>query len=279
MKKRIGKWKDFVFIIPSLLGVTIFVFIPFCDVIRRSFTNIKGDRFVGLGNYSVIFTNAALKLATRNTGRFILICVPMLLILSLLLAILIFFSGKDKYKGIFLFPMAVPIVSLVFVWKMIFHSNGLINSWFGTKIDWIESSSSFGVLVASFIWKNIGYYVVLWIAGLSGIPKELYEAAGIDGAGMLHKFVHITLPGLKPIVSITCVLALTSSLKSYREAYLLAGEYPNESMYMIQHIFHNWFRELSSDKMCASAVVIVLIFIIIVYPFRKRGSGNAESME
>lgn len=276
-KKKDCNLKDFMFILPSLVGVSIFVFFPFADVVKRSFTNVTGQMFVGFQNYKTVFENEAFHLAMGNTLKFILICVPLLLICSLLLANIVFLGTAKLYKNFCLLPMAVPVVSLVFVWKMVFHRNGLINSYFSVQVDWLNSSFAFWVLVTTFLWKNMGYYVVLWLAGLESIPKSLYEAANVDGAGVCSTFWHITLPGLKPMFSAALILAITGSLKSYRECYLLAGEYPDKSIYMIQHLFHNWFRDMSVEKMSASAVVIVCIFIVIVYPFRKKGGGNLES--
>ncbi len=269
-KKIYGSLKDFAFILPSLAGVSVFVFFPFADVVKRSFTNISGETFVGLCNYKTVFENEAFHLAMRNTLKFILVCVPLLLVCSLLLANIVYFGTAEYYRSFCLLPMAVPVVSLVFVWKMLFHRNGLVNSCFGMETDWLNSSYAFWVLVTTFLWKNVGYYVVLWLAGLEAIPKSLYEAANVDGAGVCSTFWHITLPGLKPMFSAALILAIIGTLKSYRECYLLAGEYPDKSIYMIQHLFHNWFRDMSVEKMSASAVVIVCVFVVIVYPFRKR---------
>lgn len=277
MKKNYHKWKDFAFLIPSLAGVSVFVFLPFADVVLRSFTNAAGETFAGLNNYKTVFVNEAFRLAFGNTGKFMLICVPLLLGISLLLANIVYFGTIKIYKNICLLPMAVPAASLVFVWKIIFHRNGMINSYSNISIDWLNSSYAFYTLAASFLWKNMGYYVVLWMAGLEGIPKSLYEAAMVDGAGCLSRFRYVTLPGLMPMCSATFILAITGSLKSYRECYLLAGEYPDKSIYMIQHLFHNWFRDMSVEKMSAGAVIIVCIFAVIVYPFRKKEGGNLET--
>ncbi|EOS21437.1 hypothetical protein C806_04420 [Lachnospiraceae bacterium 3-1] len=273
-KKIYCNRKDFAFILPSLAGVSIFVFLPFADVVKRSFTNVTGEMFVGLHNYKIVVENEAFHLAMGNTLRFILVCVPLLLICSLLLANTVYFGMAKIYRNFCLLPMSVPVVSLVFVWKMVFHRNGLINSFFDIETDWLNSSYAFWILVITFLWKNMGYYVVLWLAGFQGIPKSLYEASNVDGAGVLPTFWHITLPGLKPMFSATLILAITGSLKSYRECYLLAGEYPDKSIYMIQHLFHNWFRDMSVEKMSASAVVIVCIFAVVVYPFRKKEEGK-----
>ncbi|MCI9136080.1 MAG: sugar ABC transporter permease [Lachnospiraceae bacterium] len=266
------------FVLPSLAGVSIFVFLPFADVVRRSFASAAGKEFTGLHNYKVVLENKAFRLAVGNTGKFLLVCVPLLLAVSLLLAVIVHFGGMKFYRNVCLLPMAVPVVSLTFVWNMVFHRNGLLNSYGNSSIDWLNSSHAFGVLAASFLWKNTGYYVVLWLAGLEKIPKELYEAAAVDGAGFWRKFCSITLPGLKPVFSAAFVLAITGTLKSYRESYLLAGEYPDKSIYMVQHLFHNWFRDMSMEKMAAGAVMLVCIFAVIVYPFRKKGGGNLDSL-
>lgn len=278
MKQKNSSRKDILFLLPSLLGVLIFVFLPFSDVIRRSFTNVTGEQFTGISNYQTLLTNEAFLLAVKNTGSFIAVCVPLLLSFSLLIACLINAGEGKFYRNICLLPMTVPIASLVFVWKMMFHRNGFINTFFHIEIDWINSNYAFFVLTASFIWKNLGYYVVLWLAGLGNIPAGLYEAANIDGATVIQRFYYITLPGLSKMISATFILALTGTLKSYREAYLLAGEYPQQNIYMIQHLFHNWFRDMSIEKMCAGAVILVCIFGLFVYPIRKKGGGNSESL-
>ncbi len=277
MKKKYRDLKNAAFILPSLAGVSVFVLLPFADVARRSVLNVSGDAFTGLENYKTVFENRAFHLALGNTVKFILVCVPLLLAVSLLLANIIYFGSAKLYKNVCLLPMAVPTASLVFVWNMVFHRNGLINSYLGCSTDWLNSSYAFWVLTASFLWKNTGYFVVLWLARLEGIPKDLYEAAAVDGADLRSVLWYITLPGLRPMCSAVFILAVTGTLKSYRECYLLAGEYPHPDIYLIQHLFHNWFREMSVEKMSAAAVVLVCIFAVIVFPFRKKRGENLES--
>lgn len=278
MNKRVRHFKCFAFLIPSLVGVSVFVFVPFGDVVRRSFTSTIGDTFTGLHNYYTVFHNTAFRLAAGNTGRFLIVCVPLLMVFSLCLANIVYFRNMQFYRKVCLLPMAVPVSSMVFVWNMLFHRNGILNSYLGLSNDWLHSSSAFVILIVSFLWRYMGYYVVLWITGLEVIPKSLYEAAELDGAGTLARFFHITVPGLKPMTSAVLILALTNAFKVYRECYLLAGEYPDKSIYMMQHIFHNWFRDMSVEKMAAGAVVMVCIFTVIVYPFRKKGGGNLETL-
>lgn len=300
--KPSGSWVYLLFLGPSLLGVSVFTLIPFLDVIRRSFVDVSKERFCGLKNYQAVCSNQAFRLALGNTGKFLAVCVPLLLALSLLLANLAYFGGRKAkmherghlpdepqlfrkgrafgaraYQRVSLLPMAIPAACLAFVWKMIFHRYGLLNSWLGASEDWLNSPRAFGVLTASFLWKNTGYYAALWLTGLEQIPNSRYEAASLDGAGALAKFWHVTLPGLKPMAAAALILALTGALKSYREAWLLAGEYPEKGIYMIQHLFHNWFRDMSLEKMAAGAVILVCIFAALAYPFRKKGGGNPDA--
>lgn len=143
--------------------------------------------------------------------------------------------------------------------------NGVLAGFHIQGQDWMNSKYAFWVLVFSYLWKNLGYNVVLWIAGLSGISQNIYEAARVDGAGGWKCFVSITLPNLLPSLYTISVLSFLNSFKVFREAYLIAGDYPQESMYLMQHLFNNWFRNLDLDKMAAAAVINgVMLFILIM---------------
>lgn len=265
-----------------MLGVGIFTAVPFLDVFRRSFLEAYGGQFAGLENYKTVLHNEAFLLAVKNTGRFILICVPLLLLISLLLALAMQrMQGefiRKIFQALFLLPMAIPVASIVLFWKLLFEKNGFFNQWIcgicgGLKAaafwmngsamdfsqDWMNGASAFYVLVFSYIWKNTGYFVVLWMAGLNEIPVEYYEAAKVDGAGEWTCFRYITFPGLLPSFFIVIVLAFVNSFKVFREAYLIAGDYPHESIYMLQHVFNNWFVNLDIQKLSAAAVLLVVV--------------------
>lgn len=271
--------KAFLFLAPSLIGVTVFVLIPFMDAFRRSFYEAMSGKFVGLKNFETVLHNAAFQLAAKNTARFLGVCIPLLLIISFLFTIVLSSIKKhgEFFKTTFLIPMAIPIASVVLLWKVFFHKAGLVNLlivWLGGKaIDFMNTDKAFYVLVFSYIWKNTGYDMVLWLAGLSGISTSLYEAAKMDGAGSFARLRYITLPELLPTIYITAVLSIVNSFKVFREAYLIAGNYPDESIYMLQHIFNNWFLSLDIQKMCAAAVMmaaIILFFIILMQRIDRK---------
>ena len=112
--------------------------------------------------------------------------------------------------------------------------------------------------------KNLGYNIILWLAALSAIDPAIGEAARIDGAGGWQRLTRVTLPAAKNGAFVIIVPAALSSFKVFREAYLVAGEYPHDSIYMVQHIFNNWFRNLEIDKLAAGAVINSLVLIVLV---------------
>lgn len=256
--------KRLLFLLPSLLGVGVFVLAPFLDVVRRSFTEAVGGGFVGLSNYAIVFQNKAFLIAVKNTVRFVLVCLPLLLLLSLTVAVLL--SRLDNIrilKSIYLLPMAVPTATVVLIWKLLFHKQGLLNGLFvelgGESVDFMGTNAAFWVLVVSYIWKNLGYTVILWLAGIFGISENMLEAARVDGAGEWTCFFKIILPNLKPVLYTISVFSFINSFKVFREAYLVAGSYPHESMYLLQHLFNNWFLNLELSKMAAGAVCMAIV--------------------
>lgn len=265
-RKRYVAWA---FLLPNLLGVTVFALFPMLEVLFGAFRSAVGDRWVGLQNFRTVLENRAFRLAARNTGEFMLVCIPLLLMLSLLLALgLRRIWGGRQLRSAFLLPMAVPAASVVLVWKLFFHQNGLLNGALQSLglqgVNWMGSGASFWVLIISYLWKNLGYTVVLWTAALGAIPGSIYEAAQIDGANSLQCFLYMTLPNLKTGAYSIAVLSLLNSFKVFREAWLVAGDYPQERMYLVQHLYNNWFRELDYDKIAAASVLVSCVVLGLI---------------
>ena len=260
-KKRKGQLAGLWFVLPDLAGVCCFALLPMAEVIRRSFQSAVTSQWMGLKNYREVLGNTAFRLAAANTLKFTAVCIPLLVVCSLLLAVLLqrMKQAGKLLKSAFLLPVAVPAASVVLVWKTLFHSNGLLNGLLegmgGEKVGWMTTGAAFWVLVLSYLWKNLGYDMVLWMAGLAGIPREIYEAARVDGAGEWKCFTKITLPNLLPSLYTISVLSFLNSFKVFREAWLVAGDYPQQSMYLLQHLYNNWFRELAFDKIAAGSVL------------------------
>ncbi len=273
METRIGRtkknWVAWAFFLPHFLGVACFTLLPMLRVLAGSFQSAVGGRWMGLQNYLAVLKNPAFRIAVSNTGKFIGVCIPILLAASLALALGLraLVWGSRGLRTAFLLPMAVPAASVVLVWKVLFHEQGLLNgvlAGFGAEVNWMNSGAAFWMLVISYLWKNLGYTVVLWTAGLAGIPESVYEAAQVDGASPMQTFWHITLPNLRPAAYSITVLSLLNSFKVFREAWLVAGDYPHESMYLLQHLYNNWFRELDFDKIAAASVMTSLVVLALI---------------
>lgn len=281
---RRSKWTGLSFLLPGFCGVAFFSFLPFMDVIRRSFVQVVSGRFCGLENYRIVLHNRAFLLAVKNTLRFLLVCLPLLLGISLVLAFLLhawqmaFHQKLRLLKAAYLVPMAIPAASLVLLWKLMFDKHGFVNGILHLcgihAVDWMNTGAAFFVLVFSYIWKNLGYTMVLWLAGLSSISPDLYEAAEMDGAGRMTQFFKITLPLIRPLIFTIVVLSFLNSFKVFREAYLVAGNYPQEDMYLLQHLFNNWFTDLSVDKMAAGSVLLALVITVFVLLLQKLWETN-----
>ena len=171
-------------------------------------------------------------------------------------------------RTVLVLPMAVPAASMVLVWKILLCRDGVLNQWLSGltgdvwEVDWAFSQHAFSVLVVTYLWKHTGYDMILWLAGLQGISGELYEAAKMDGAGTIARFWYITIPGLKGTFGMVGILSIVNSFRVYREAYLLAGSYPDSSIYLIPHLFAHWFLSLDIQKMTAAAVMMTGVFVV-----------------
>ena len=269
------KTKDFAqslcFLSPSLLGVCLFFIVPFGVVVYYSLIDGVGSRnFVFLDNFVKLFHNSAFLLAAKNTLTFSAWAVPLAVALSMLLALMLEarIPLKSQFRTFFLSPMMVPVASVVLIWQVLFNYNGTINEFlllFGAdKIDWLQSAHSQAVVLILFLWKNLGYFMILFMAGLANIPKELLEVADVEGAGEMYKFFAIKLRYLSPTVLFVTILSLINSFKVFREVYLLTGDYPYETLYMLQHFMNNTFKSLDYQKLSAAAVVMALVMVVLI---------------
>ncbi|SCY65072.1 carbohydrate ABC transporter permease [Alkaliphilus peptidifermentans] len=266
------KWTLFVFLFPSLLGFLLFYIIPFFECGRYSLMDRSiGGSFVGLENYINILSNELFLMALANTACFILLAVPLTMFLGLLLAILLNqkIHGRNIFRAVFIAPMVIPTASVVLIWDILFHSQGTLNALLISLgfnvVDWLNSDKARIVMVLLYAWKNIGYCMVIFLGGLLKIPKEYYEAAEMEGAGSISKLIYITLPYLAPVSFFVIVISIINSFKIFREVYLLAGPYPHESIYTMQHYMNNVFVSLDYQKLSAAAYVVAGILGFLIY--------------
>ena len=268
------------FLAPSLIGFAIFYLIPFVMGFFYSFQDSTVDgSFVGFDNYNELYASGSFRKAATNTFLFTGISVPLIVVLSLLFAILLNqkLFIRNWLQTAFVLPLVVPVASIVMMWQILFDWNGTVNVWMQSmhieRIDWMKSDWSMGVLVIVYTWKNIGYNIILFLAGLQSIPKDYYETADIEGAGRFHKLIHITLVYLTPTMFFVVLMSIINSFKVFRETYLIAGDYPHDRIYMLQHYMNNMFLSLDIQKLTAAATLMVgciLISVTVMLSIERR---------
>ena len=265
-----------------LVGFIVFFIVPFIVSITYTFTfGTAGTTFVGFANYERVVQSSAFKLAAYNTGRFLLMGVPLIMIFSTVLSLLLQsrFGGSSVFRSIFLYPMVVPIASTVMVFQVIFADSGILNTILANfeihGIRWIDSSYAFYILIFLYIWKNCGYNIVLILSGLNAIPSDFYEVARLEGAGSVQQFRYITMPIMMPTFFFVFIISIVNSFKSFREAYLLSGTRPDDSIYMLQHYMNNNFSNLNYQNLSVAAfMVFIIIFACIFVMFQLRRKGG-----
>lgn len=255
----------------SVLGVLIFFVAPFGVVVYYAMIRSPlNQEFVFLENFKSLLGNSAFLLAAKNTLTFSAVAVPLAVILALALALMLEarIPFKSQFRTFFLSPMMVPVASIVLIWQVIFHYNGALNEFFALfghdKIDWLKSSYAQLVVIFLFLWKNLGYNMILFMAALANIPTELLEVADVEGATPLYKFFAIKLRYLSPTVLFVTILSIINSFKVFREVYLLTGDYPYETLYMLQHFMNNTFKSLDYQKLSAAAVLMALFMVLLI---------------
>jgi multiple sugar transport system permease protein len=261
--------KAFLFILPSLIGFLMFFILPFLFSLKYAMTsNGLHGSFVGLANFQKLFASEPFILAVKNTFIFMAFGIPINILLPLLMACLLKYArGQKLLATIFMSPLVIPSACIAFLFQSFFASNGLLSKIMAVNTNWLQTDYSMLIAIAIYVWKNMGYNLVLIMAGLSDIPTQYYEWASIEGIGKIQGFVKITLVYLMPSLFIVLVMSFINSFKVFREIYMLSGSYPNEKLYMLQHYMNNQFAALNYQNLTAASFTITLVITIIVVIF------------
>ena len=259
------------FLSPSLIGVLLFFVAPFMVVIYYSMIdNPITANFVWFKNFANVFSNGAFKLAGGNTLKFSFVAMPLSVVLGLLLAILLDrnIPLRSQFRTCFLTPMMVPVASFVLIVQVMFHYNGAVNQFlsnFGIgKTDWLKSQYAQVVIIFLFLWKNLGYNMILFLAALESIPRDILEVATLESANPWQIFWGIKIRYLTSTILFVTIFSLINSFKVFREIYLLTGEHPYDPIYMLQHFMNNTFQSFDYQKLSAAAIIMSLVMVVII---------------
>jgi multiple sugar transport system permease protein len=274
-----GSRAGWFFTAPALLLIAVFFFVPVVGSLLLSVTDFDiyaiadpaNARFVGLANYVELMRNSVFWAAVRNTFYFALVGGPLTVATSLAAALLInarIVRFKAVFRTIYFVPFVTTLVAVAIVWRYLYHPQfGLINyalGWFGVgPIDWLgDPRWSMPAIILLAIWKNFGYNMLIFIAGMQTIPRELYEAADLDGAGPLRQFRHITLPMLAPTFLFVGVITMIGYFQLFAEPYVMTAGGPLRSttslvLLMYEEGFRWW-------RMGTAAAISFILFAVIL---------------
>lgn len=259
-----------IFLVPSIIGVLVFFVLPFICILYFSVINDPiNQEFVGMNNYIQLIGNHAFQKAVNNTIFFSIIAVPLAVIFPLFISICLekVESIRSFLQLCFLSPLVVPTASIILIWQVLFSYTGTAN-WMLERlgvqpISWLRSKEGMIVVILLFLWKNIGYNIVLYSAALQSIPREIIEVTALDSKWSLRVFFSVKLPFLSPTILFVTILSLTNSFKVFREVYLLTGSYPYDRLYLLQHFMNNKFKSLDYQQISSSAILMCIVMILI----------------
>ena len=289
MYRYYGKLVPYLFILPALVVLAVFFFIPFVQTLILSFYNYSGSIyepvFSGFENYLRLFHSKEFYKVLLNTVLYLFGAVPVLATVPLFLAILINQKIRclNLYKVLIYLPVIVSIVVVAIAFKWLYASEGILNYFTQlcgfSAVDWLTSPNTalWSVVIVT-VYKGIGYYMMIYLSALMGAPKDLLEAAEVDGANLFQKHLNVTIPYLMPTIALVVTVSSISALKVFAEIYVMTRGGPlNSSKTIVYYIYERAFENLDLSMSSAASVVLLLIVMafsavnILVFERKKYG--------
>lgn len=254
------------FLMPGGVGLMLFYIVPFFGGIYYSLTDGSyRNAFVGLQNYVNIWQNPMYVLGLKNTMQLSLICAPLVWMLSFAIASLL---NRLRPNGAFfrnsvLLPYLMPSSAMLLIWLVIFDYGGVVNRLMvGLGLDrviWLEGTALRVPIILLFVWKNLGFAVIIFLAAMQAIPEPLFEYARLEGAGFFRQTFGITLPMIVPTAFLVIILEWINAFKIFKEVYFIGGAYPDETVYTLQNYMNNMYGKLNYQNVTTAAYSFALI--------------------
>ncbi|MBU5432448.1 carbohydrate ABC transporter permease [Intestinimonas sp. MSJ-38] len=272
------------YVLPGLAGLCVFYIAPFFYSLRYIFTRgVSQVEFVGLANFRDLFRNPAFGLAMKNTVIFTGISVPLLVLAALLLAAALQRRDSKFLRWTMLAPMIIPVASALLGWSAILGQDGLLGRLIqvlgGQGANYLAEPWARWSLMLMFFVKNLGYMTVILGGALASIPKEYREAYSLDSNSLWGYTFRIAAPIISPVIFFVAVLSLVNSFQIFREVYGLYGDYPPNSLYMLQTFMNNNFAKLNYSRLCTASftVSMAIALAVSVYLWFQRQAAKEES--
>ena len=280
MQRTVLTW---LFLAPTLIGLGLFTFLPILASIALAFFRwdiITDPQFVGLDNFAQIAADPTIRVSFLNTIAFVIIAVTLQLALALGLAVLVNAKMpallRSFFRSVLFFPLILSAAPVSIIMSYLFNENfGLVNHFlnmFGIgNVAWLTSpQGAMVVVVLVYVWQNFGFSFLLFLGGLASIPKEVYEAAQVDGATSWRQFWRITFPLVSPTTLVASVMAIISALQIFDQPYVLTRGGPGDSTRTaVMVIYESAFKQLEFGKASAIGIVLtILIMLVTALQFR-----------
>lgn len=276
-RKKKEALQGIIYVLPSFILIMAFCIIPIFMSGYFSFTSyniMTPPKFVGLENYEKVFQDGYVADAAKNTLLYVLMTVPAQTILSLVFAAFLAYKMQNKTGGFLRSVMFIPVIASTVtagtIWRIILNTEGgllnnILNFFHLDSVNWLGSTKTALISICIVaVWKNVGYFLVIYYAGIMGISKDLYEAAKVDGATSIQQFFKITLPMLKPITYLVVTLGIIWSFQVFDLAYLMTGGGPGRAtVTLVMGIYNAAFKQYKMGYACAMAMLLLLIVVII----------------
>ena len=286
--KRRKAYTPYLFLLPALAFMGVFLFYPIVDVFRLSFTDynmITEANFTGLENYRTLFNDPLFCKTLKNSFIYLIGVVPVLVIAPIFLAILVNhkLAGIKWFRAAYYIPVVTSMVVVGIMWKWLYQGNGILNYILQTlgiinnQINWLtDPQIALFAVMAVTVWKGLGYYMVIYLSGLQSIPQELYEVSDIDGASWWQKQIHVTIPLLKPSIMLVSILSSIAAMKVFTEVYVMTKGGPlNSSKTLVYYIYEEAFENLTIGYAAAMGfVVFIVIFILSLFNIKLMDQSS-----
>ena len=262
-EKKKSMW---LFLLPGLAGLLMFYVLPFFGGIWYSLTDGSyQNAFVGLNNYIAVWQNSMFRLGLRNSLELSLICAPLVWLLSLIIAQLVnrLRPRGAAFRNTVLMPYLMPSSAMLLIWLVLFDFGGVINRAVVAlgfqRVQWLQGMPMRVPIILLFVWKNLGFAVIIFTAAFQSIPEPLYEYARLEGAGFFRQTFGITLPLVIPTAFLVIILEWINAFKIFKEVYFIGGAYPDEAVYTLQNYMNNMYSRLNYQNVTTAAYSFAVI--------------------
>ena len=272
------------FLLPGLLGILMFYVVPFFGGIWYSLTDGSyQNAFVGFQNYLNVWQNQMFQLGLRNTMELSLICAPGLFLLSFVLSAALnqIRPAGSFFRNSVLLPYLMPSSAVLIIWLLWFDYGGPVNQLVtllgGERISWMQGEALRTPVILLFMWKNLGFCMIIFLAALQAIPESLYEYATLEGASFLRQTFTITLPMIVPSAFLVFILCWINAFRIFKEVYFIGGAYPEESLYTLQNYMNNMYGKLNYQNVTTAAysfaVIVFALFGLLFFLQQRAQRG------